>query len=373
MTELPALLVPKSLNYIGAFLTFDCNLNCSYCINDPEQRGDRKTIFLTQVGKKEPYRTELTPDEWGRALRRIPAREDLPITFQGGEPTLYWKGDGLGKILAQTDNYADLLTNFALEPAIFSRKLAGQQNKLRRKSPYPPIRVSFHIKEMDKLWGDGFKELVSRCQGLRDFGFTVNDDPQWSNVGIYVVDHPENQVTQEMQEYCKDRVPFFMKDFLGIHEGELHGQYGYPYSTDLISRGVHPTTLSCECRTTELLIDPLGFVWGCHFYLYHAWESKEPARYFHELEAAGFDFKSLDVFGDAVRPIGHLLDPAFALQQLEVFHDCSFYGRCIGCDTKLKRDRFASENVYRSSVIIKNIRWPEALKIKVSNDYTRKI
>ena len=365
---LPALDVPGSLNYIGAFLTFDCNLNCSYCINDPQQRGDRKTIFLTQ---QKTLRTELTPQEWARALWRLPARPDLPGTFQGGEPTLYWKGDGLGTILLNTPVYADLLTNFALEPALFSRKLMGQEQKLRRPAPYPPIRVSFHVKEMNRTWGDGFTELVMRCMALRDYGFSVDPDPAKSDVGIYVVDHPENKVTQEMQDICRNKLPFFLKDFLGVHEGELHGQYGYPHSTDLISRGIHPKTLDCECRTTELLIDPLGFVWGCHFYLYRAWELKRPPVYFAPLEASGFDFAALHWPGE-VTPIGHLLDPAFTLKTLETFRPCPFYGRCIGCDTKLKRDRFASENVYRSSVIIKNVQWPAELKAHISNDYKRK-
>ena len=369
MTELPSFLLPVSLNYIGVFLTFDCNLNCSYCINDPQQRGNRNAVFMM---KEITHRTEMTPEEWIRALRRIPAREDLPLTFQGGEPTLYWKGNGLGLILSEIENYADLLTNFALPPDKFSGKLMGRQNQLRRSSPYPPIRVSFHIKEMDKLWGNGFEELVSRCVALADYGFTVSSDPSISNIGIYVVDHPENIVTEKMREYCKNRVPFFMKDFLGVFEGELSAQYRYPYSTDLVSSGTHPDTLNCQCRTTELLIDPLGFVWPCHYYLYKAWEAKTPPLAFRILEQSHFDFASLR-FDGSIRPSGHMLDPAFSLQQMEQFHDCSLYGRCIGCDTKLKRDRFASENVYRSSVIIKNIQWPESMKHRVSNDYTRKV
>ena len=366
------LVPPASLNYIGAFLTFDCNLHCSYCINDPEQRGDRKTIFITPINQRESYRTELMPVEWAEILNRIPAREDLPITFQGGEPTLYWKGNGLGGILQNTENYADLLTNFALDPETFARKLNGEQRKLQRRAPYPPIRVSFHIKEMDRLWGNGFTELVSRCEKLSDYGFTVSPDPAESHIGIYVVDHPENHVTSEMQDYCRDKLPFFMKDFLGVHDGELHGQYGYPHSTDLVSSGAHDTTLKCQCRTTELLIDPLGFVWGCHFYLYTAWEKKTVAARFHQLEEADLDFAKVD-FGNDIRPIGHMLDPAFTLKELEVFRDCSYYGRCVGCDTKLKRDRFATENVYRSSVIIRNIQWPQSLKSAVSNDYKRKL
>ena len=190
--NLPVLLLPPSLNYIGAFLTFDCNLNCSYCINDPQQRGDRKKVFEI---RRASHRTELHPAEWILALNRIPQRDDLPVTFQGGEPTLYRKGRGLGWILAGTDNYADLLTNFALPPETFSAYLNGQHGKLQRPSPYPPIRVSFHIKEMDNAWGSGFEELVSRCMALADHGFTVSPDPCVSHIGIYVVDHPENVLT----------------------------------------------------------------------------------------------------------------------------------------------------------------------------------
>lgn len=365
---LPILIPHNSLNYIGAFLTFDCNLNCSYCINDPEQRGDRKKVFEI----KDVRKTELTPMEWSQALGRLPLRSDLPVTFQGGEPTLYWKGSGFGLILENTTIYADLLTNFALPTEIFAERLRNQTAKLRRNSPYPKIRVSFHIKEMDKLWGEGFKTLVSRCESLKDYGFRVDPDPAKSDVGIYVVDHPENVVTEEMQAYCKDRLPFFLKDFLGVADGELHGQYGYPYSTDLISSGLSEKTLDCECRTTELLIDPLGFVWRCHYYLYKAWETKTPVRYYDALAKNNFDFASLpeDLFD--LKPVGHMLDPAFSLSDLEVFRPCDLYGRCIGCDTKLKRDRFGTENIYRSSVVIKNIQWPAELKRKISNDYTRK-
>ena len=92
---------------------------------------------------------------------------------------------------------------------------------------------------------------------------------------------------------------------------------------------------------------------------------------FEILRQSKFDFSSL-VFDGSVKPSGHILDPDFSLDYMKTFHDCSLYGKCIGCDTKLKRDRFASENIYRSSVVIRNIQWPDSLKHKVSNDYTRK-
>lgn len=357
--------LPQSLNYIGVFLTFGCNLNCSYCINDPEQKGDRKTIFTC---KRKAIR-ELRPDEWGKALSRIPKREDLPVTFQGGEPTLYWQGRGLGLILSQIDAYADLLTNFALQPGVFAIRLKGQQAKFQRPAPYPRIRVSLHIKEMDRTWGNGLDELLRRCEGLREFGFQVEHDPKASDVGIYVVDHPENSLSEEDLQEARKRVPVLLKDFLGTYNGKLYGSYAYPYSTNI--RTVHHTTLKADCRTTEFLIDPLGFVWPCHLFMYQSWLTEKPAAWFSKMQ--DFSFKSIERYYEKgmMFPIGHVLDPDFEVSAIETYRPCFYYGQCLECDTKLKRDRFGSENIYRSSVIIKNIQWPKELESKVSNDHKR--
>lgn len=357
---LPKLNVPDSLNYIAAFLTMDCNLNCSYCINDPEQRGERRKVFEIKSG----LQSELRPEQWAQALARLPARFDLPITFQGGEPTIYAKGLGLGAILAEVECHAHLLTNLVYSPQGFSSRLRGQIGKFKRTLPYPSIRVSYHAKELDRLWkADAFKKLVDNVLQFGDLGLTVNADPAKSDVGIYMVDHPENVLTDEMKKYAEGKVPLYVKDFLGVHEGELYGQYAYPYSTDLMSRRLHDKTLSCECRTTELLIDPLGFVWGCHFYLYRAWELKKPLWLYRVFESAGFSHAKL-IPDEEIWPVGHMLDPEFRLEQLSEFRPCSFYGRCIPCDTKFKRDRFATENSYRTSVQIRNIEWPEKLRAK---------
>lgn len=355
MTELGVLRIPPTLNYIAAFLTFDCNLNCSYCINDPIQRGDRRTVFMVESGKP---RTELTPDEWATILSRLPARNDLPVTFQGGEPLMYWKGEGLSLILHGCDVYADLLTNFALPPEKFGARFAGLHKRFSRGAAYPSIRVSYHAEQMK---GD-FRGLVDKCAAVSQYFFTVNPDPYISDIGIYYVDHPENTLAQDERDYCQQRMPLFIKDFLGVHNGELYGQYAYPFSTDLIARRIHPTTLNCECRTTELLIDPLGFVWGCHYYLYNAWERKKPQEWFPQLEKTRFDFGAVKWSG--IAPIGHMLDPAFKLTEIEKFRPCSHYGKCVGCDTKFKKDRFSTEGQYRTSVIIRNIEWPDTLRAK---------
>lgn len=368
---LPQLQLPDTLNYVGVFLTLECNLGCSYCINDPQQAGQREILFPIQA---KSLRKCLTPSEWAQALNRIPYRQDLPITLQGGEPMLYWNSKGLGVILSETPHYFDLLTNFALKPDVFANSLNNQQHKLQRDAPYPSIRVSYHAEEMDRVWHKrGFTELVNRCDALRDYGFRVSPVKAESDVGIYMVAHPQNKMTAEMESAYTGRVPFETKEFLGIHEGKLYGHYLYPFSTDLVARGIHPNTLSCECRTTELLLDPLGFVWGCHFYLYQSWIAGGPMMEFEKLETKGFRYSEngTKIFANhSFAPIGHLLDPEFTMADLEVFRPCRHYGRCIGCDTKIKNDRFQSyydQGIAHTSVMIRNIQMPSSLRGKIEN------
>lgn len=371
--SLPRLEIPAALNYVGVFLTLGCNLNCAYCINDPEQAGARKRLFPPGV-------LEMPPERWIEGLSRLPLRDDLPITLQGGEPTLYWRGRGLGGVLAGLDHRFDLLTNLTLPPAVFAERLAGQQAKLRRSAPYPSIRVSYHAAEMERLWkGRGFETLVEHCEGLAAFGFTVAPDKAASDVGIYMVAHPANRLDDTIRAIAAGRVPFETKEFLGVHDGVLYGTYLYPFSTDLLARGLHRSPLASECRTSELLIDPLGFVWSCHFHLYDCWAKGGPREDYRALERAGFRFAAREAKsgpGGAHRPIGHILDPAFGLETLRVFRACRSYGRCIGCDTKVKNDRFQSlEDRARphTSVEIRNIRMPASLLARMDPAERRRV
>ena len=62
--------------------------------------------------------------------------------------------------------------------------------------------------------------------------------------------------------------------------------------------------------------------------------------------------------------IGHLLDPAFETSDLATFRPCPSYGSCVGCDTKIKNDRFQSlddANQPHTSVEIRNIEVPQEL------------
>lgn len=358
--------LPAEFNYVAVFLTLDCNLNCHYCINDPEQTGDRNTAF------RRGFKTALDPEAWIRGLSKLPFSPDLPITLQGGEPMLYWGGKGLGPLMEGLPHYFDLLTNFAVKPKHFVRELNGQQVKLQRPAPYPAIRVSYHPQEMERVWrGRGFEELVSRCLELADYGFNVSPVKAESDVGIYMVEHRENVVTDGMRRSYQGRVPFETKEFLGMDEGKLYGTYLYPFSTNLLAGGTYHRPLSCECRTSEILVDPLGFVWRCHFYLYEAWKRREVADEFGRLELLDYRYRenrSRLFDGKPLRPVGHLLDPDFSFADLRTFQPCHHYGRCIGCDTKVKNNRFQSlEDMGQphTSVEIRNIEMPEEVLLRL--------
>jgi len=71
---LSKIVLPSSYNYIGVFLTLRCNLACDYCIN--------------HFGEMHQY-DELSGEEWVKGLTRIQTRTDLPLSLQGGEPTLH--------------------------------------------------------------------------------------------------------------------------------------------------------------------------------------------------------------------------------------------------------------------------------------------
>ncbi len=354
--------VPADVNYVGVFLTFRCNLDCSYCINDPVQQGNRGALVHRGC-------SEMSPQQWAAALGRLDLPADLPLTLQGGEPTLYDHGRGLGEILAAVDARFDLLTNLALPPERMALCLGASANKLRREAPYPSIRVSYHPAEMNRVWGEGITTLIERYERLAELGFAVTGDKRTSDVGIYMVDHPDNAATfRQARAAAEGRVAFEAKEFLGTHDGQLYGTYKYPFSTNLLAGGIFDRPLPCECRTSELLIDPLGFIWPCHFYLYETWTRTPPIAAFRAMTEAGFVMDGALADAMPFRPVGHILDPGLSLADIRRFHPCTSYGQCIGCDTKVKNDRFQSlEDLGQAhtSVDIRAIAMPEAVLSQV--------
>ena len=360
--SLPNLEVPNTLNYIGAFLTMGCNLSCSYCINDPDQADHRNELFPIQSIRRH---VGLSPEEWAIGLSRLPKREDLPITLCGGEPSIYWNNKGVNHIVRHSDHYFDMLTNL-VSTKPFDKFSDEDVAKFQRKSPYPSIRVSWHEDEMNRVWkGKGFENLVENCEKLKWYGFKVTGEQIDSDIGIYMVAHPSNELPDK--ELYEGKVPFATKEFLGIHKGEVYGTYAYPHAIDLVKLGHWPHPLSCKCLTNELLIDPAGFIHTCHLYLYENWSINGLTKEFYQLQQLDYEFTdNIDIFDNVkLKPIGHILDPKLSLDILAIPRVCYQYGECIGCDVKLKTSHFKEgEEISKtySSVKITEIAWPEKFK-----------
>ncbi len=281
-----AIKLAKDCNYIAAFLTFACNLKCVYCINNFERKLTKRRI--------------ISGYDFVSGLNRINSREDLPVTLQGGEPTLHPDFYYIVNNLKPELNL-DLLTNLQFNVSEFIKQI--NPRRMQRKAPYASIRVSYHPGQM-KLG-----QLIAKTLKLLDANFSV---------GVWGVLHPAyRKIMLTAQEKCqKLNIDFRLKDFLGEHSGKLYGIYKYSGACDKkFNRKV-------KCRSSELLIDSQGDVFGCHADLY---------AQRHKL--------------------GSILDPDFKTENK--FRDCAHFGHCNPCDIKIKTNRF--QQYGHTSVEIKSL------------------
>jgi len=135
------IVLPVAYNYIGLFLTLSCDVGCSYCIN--------------RYGlDAEPSSRNMSGEQWVRSLNRLMCHSDIPITLQGGEPSMHpefvWIINNIDRRIP-----IDILTNLRFDVHGFIRSV--DPRRLRRKAPYPSIRASYHPGYMD------IEELVSKA------------------------------------------------------------------------------------------------------------------------------------------------------------------------------------------------------------------
>lgn len=267
------IIIPKDYNYIAAFLTLYCNYRCGYCINS--------------FGELRIRGRHLTGEDWVRGLNRIVSCESLPVTLQGGEPSLH--GDFfyiINNLKPELD--IDILTNLHFDVDEFIDKVNPQ--RLKRHASYASIRVSYHPQAMD------FEETLKKALKMFKAGFSV---------GIWGMLHPAYKYAiLEAQDKSRALgIDFRVKEFLGEYNGKLYGTYKY---ADACNKN------SCRevaCRTTELIISPAGEIYRCHSDLY-----------------------------EARAHIGNILDDNFIIR--DEYRPCALFGRCNPCDVKIKTDRF---------------------------------
>lgn len=282
------IVVPDRYNYIACFLTLDCNLKCDYCINN--HHGIYKHKNVNRSGK-----------DWVSGLNRLVCRTDLPVTLQGGEPSLHPDFIWIIKNIKKQLNI-DILTNLLFDIDRFIKEI--DPARLYRDALYPSIRVSYHPHFM-KL-----EKLISKVLKMQKAGFSI---------GVYGILHPnlESEMAEAKDKCFKSGIDFREKEFLGKFDGKLYGKYFYP---DAVSGNIKKNYI---CRNSELIIGPDTNVFKCHHDLY-----------------GGF------------AAIGNLSDPGFEIK--DIFRACANYGDCNPCDIKIKTNRF---QVYgHTSVEIKDIR-----------------
>ncbi len=271
--------LPERYDYIACYLTDFCFLSCSYCITD-----HNNTSFTS--GKAEKF-YPLELDSWLDAFSRIEFPKNVVPTLQGGEPFLYRK---IWDLIDQSPVPVDILT--ALPPVVKRKKFLELKNieNLNRGAPYPNIRVSYHAGQND------IENLAQRVSELQDI----------VSIGIYYVDFPGAPGEAERaKEVCDKYGVFFKtKEFLGFHEGTLHGDYLYPDAC--VGEITRPHV---KCRNSVLIIAPSGDVYRCHSDLYHKR---------HELRA------------------GNITDKNFQIN--DEYQDCFVYGLCSECDVKIKNN-----------------------------------
>ncbi len=267
------IIIPDNYNYIAVFLTLSCNYRCSYCLNS---FGELKAEDKSLSGK-----------DWVKGLNRIISRDDLPITLQGGEPSMHKDFIYIINNL-RTELNIDILTNLQFDVEEFINKV--NPDRLKRSAPYASIRVSFHPEVML------LKDTVSKALKMLDAGFSI---------GIWGILHPlYEDVILEAEAACKTQgIDFRTKEFLGEYNTKSYGTYKYKGACDKKSQK------KVLCSTTELIIGPDGNIYGCHSGLY---ENRTP--------------------------IGHILEEDFKI--IDEYRICHLFGHCNPCDVKIKTNRF---------------------------------
>jgi len=230
----------------------------------------------------------MTAQEWCDGLNRLKVDRGqmLPVTLQGGEPTVHkeWQDIIAG---IKEDLYLDILTNLTFK--IDNFVVCAPPSRWERAVPYPAIRVSYHPEFSP------YDELLDKASSLDLLGYPI---------GIFVVEHPTVDVKPLKVKANRLGLDFRTKEFLGVYDGKLYGEYKYRGAVEG-QIGEKPV----KCRSRELLIAPDGNIHRCHRDLY----SGENA-------------------------IGHILDKNLGIEFK--FRECSNMGLCSCCDCKKKNDRF---------------------------------
>lgn len=223
--------IAKEFNCIPVFLTFSCNLKCSYCINNDSPIKNRGY--------------EMVGEDWINGLNNLELENDITIELEGGEPT---KHKDFYSIIEHVKYPVDILTNLQFNVNKFISKVDPGWFKKGTKHWYKSLRASYHASQMDA------NKTIEKLVKLQDANF---------DVALSSLNLPEmSETNMEMTELARmNGIYFTIKEFLGRRDGILHGFYKYPDALSGNKKDV-------MCRTRDLSIAPNGLVYKCHRDLY---------------------------------------------------------------------------------------------------------
>jgi len=282
------IILPENYDYVSAFLTFRCNLNCSFCVNNSSSDSFQRNIYK-----------EISGEEWVNVLNKIESPKNIPISFVGGEPSLH---RDFIYILNNLDSKLgiDLVTNLWWSDDKVDEFIDKvSPDRINNHSPFPSIRVSYHPEEMKEG-----EKLIKNTKKLKDAGF---------DIGVECIMYPSPSQLESLEKMaikCRaDNIKFRPKSFIGIYKGKddmgrffsiSHGDYSkYPKSA------FSKKTYECMCKTSNLYISPSADVYRCQR-----------------------DLLLME------NPIGNISNPEFQLEN--IFRKCKNYGQCHPCDVKVK-------------------------------------
>ena len=297
---------PKSYNYLSAFLTFRCNLDCSFCVNRYSSNNFKRNTF-----------NEISGKEWVEALNKFNLPKEVPVSLVGGEPSTH--PDFIYIINnINPESGIDLVTNLWWNKDKLNKFIQEvSPEKMDNHAPFQSIRVSYHPEQM----GEGEK-IIENTLALKEADF---------DIGIECIMYPspfQLEALERMAIKCQMvNIPFRPKSFIGMYEevddfdrpfSIRHGFYSkYPDAV------FTQETLERMCKTSNLLISPNGSVHRCQ--------------------------RDLLLMENSV---GNILDSDFQIQ--DKFRPCNNYGQCHPCDVKVKTNN--KQELGTTLVEIKNLK-----------------
>ena len=162
LDKLKPIEIPPHYDYVGVYLTNRCFLSCDYCITNHND-----VDFINNL----THGNELDERQWISGLNRLKLGDNIPLTFQGGDPFLH---RGIWGILEKVNHSVDILTALPKNVTLEKFKSLSTLDWNKRVAPYPTIRVSYHKGEND------YRDLIPRIAELQEI----------LSIGLYHIDHP---------------------------------------------------------------------------------------------------------------------------------------------------------------------------------------